>query len=270
MSWVADKEISQVHDYCFGVPSLLPPPVFWNISSVCVLVWFRRMMTSIYIQERTSLVLVPLLSASLSFVQEVHGREENLPMQKCEIRSHPHSIVMSSHAPFSSESLWFASYKLGNHAGIHSPFWTIYVFLQATTDLLYIGTFAEHDLQGWQASSYSPHQPDLQLFCGSHYKFVFPTGRGHDIDLITCIDSNLLHIEIRQKECVTRVSWFKEICSESIKDMYLITLQFNQGMIIFLSLSNGILHICLSLTVMSTKKKFKYSHRWRWTHCAVK
>ena len=53
----------------------------------------------------------------------------------------------------------------------------------------------------------------------------------HAKDHITCIDSNLLQKEEGQKECVTRVGWFKEICSESSGDMYLIILQFNQGMI---------------------------------------
>jgi hypothetical protein len=78
----------------------------------------------------------------------------------------------------------------------------------------------------------------------------------HAKDRITCIDSNLLQKEEGQKECVTRVGWFKEICSESSGDMYLIILQFNHGMIKIPSYSYGKLHIRPSLTGTSAKKKF--------------
>ena len=78
----------------------------------------------------------------------------------------------------------------------------------------------------------------------------------HAKDRITIIDSNLLHKEEKQKEGVTRVGWFKEICSESSGDMYLIILQFNHGMIKIPSYSYGKLHIRPSLTGTSAKKKF--------------
>ena len=115
-----------------------------------------------------------------------------------------------------------------------------------------------------QIMTFGDDNPPLTLPTNLRYCFFVTAttnlycliGRGHEIDHITCIDSNLLHKEERQKECVTRVGWFKEICSESSGDMYLITLQFNQGMIKILFLSYGILHICPSLTGKSAKKKF--------------
>lgn len=148
-----------------------------------------------------------------------------------------------------SEKIWLASCRLGNHAGIHSPYWTFFSLLKpprvsVISKLIQIMTFGDYNPP--------PTFPNINLIC--RFFVTAPTNlyclidTVHAKDHITCIDSNLLQKEEGQKECVTRVGWFKEICSESSGDMYLIRLQFNQGMIKILSLSYGILYIRPSLT----------------------
>ena len=78
-SVVADKEVSQVNNGSFGVPSLLPPHVF-EILVVSVLVIQKDDDKHIYMS-------VPLLAWSLShllpyyFVQEACDREKDIVMQ---------------------------------------------------------------------------------------------------------------------------------------------------------------------------------------------